>query len=87
MNAFVKILKDNGFKKVPWDRCPQGYQESNYQCFEHVYYNRWAEVYLSDPYPYVYIVGDGIAERLNYLGGQHINEPKDLENLFTKITS
>jgi hypothetical protein len=82
--TFVSVLKEFGFKKMPWDKCPQGYKESNYQCFCTPFANMYAEVYLSDPYPYMWIVGDGMEGGVAHIGGKHFNEAEELHTFLLK---
>jgi hypothetical protein len=49
--TFIQVLRAHGFKKMRWDKCPQGFQESNYPCYSHEEKNIWCEVYLTDKPP------------------------------------
>lgn len=71
---YISILTSNGFNKMPWNKCPQGFEKANYPCYSHKEKNIWAEVYLSDPWPYLFIVGGGIKP-------QHIDDPQRLKEL------
>jgi hypothetical protein len=83
-NTYPQILKSFGFKKMRWDKCPQGFKESNYPCFSHREKNIWCEVYLSDSFPYCWIIGDGF-KGLGYLGGRFFDAPKDLKTFLQKL--
>lgn len=52
---FCATLRSFGFKKMSWDKCPQGFRESNYPCFSLKEKNIWVEVYLSDKPPYCFL--------------------------------
>jgi hypothetical protein len=78
--TFISVLKENGFKKMPWEKCPQGFKESNYQCFSDEKNNRYCEVYLSDKPPYCWVVGNGI-KKSGIIGGQFTYEPNELKKL------
>lgn len=69
MEKILAFLRAKGFKKQRWDKCPQGFKEKNYQCFAHEDLNIYCEVYLSDPIPYGWIVGNGI-KGSGYLSGK-----------------
>lgn len=60
MKGVITLLKSLGFKKQPWNKCPQGFKEYNYPCYSHEEKNMWCELYLSDTLPYGWIVGAGI---------------------------
>ena len=77
---FVKILRANGFKKMSWDKCPQGFKEKNYPCYSNESKNIYAEVYTTDKPAYMWIIGPDIGDK-KYPGGKHFWESKDLVNL------
>ena len=83
---FISILIANGFKKMPWDKCPRGFETANYPCYYHGQKNIWAEVYLSDLVPYMFIVGDNIKPTGTLKLGTMIDEPKQLQKFLKPLT-
>lgn len=45
---FITVVKSLGLKRMPWNKCAQGFKESNYQCFYDDKKNIWIEIYLTD---------------------------------------
>lgn len=74
-DSFKSILIKAGFKDVPWDRCPQGFQKANYPCYSNEEKNIWCEVYAGDRVPYCWLIGPNTNPR-----GIFFNEPKELRS-------
>ncbi len=83
-NKMINSLTSNGFKKVDWDKCPRGYERANYPCYSNEERNIWAEVYLGEKLPYMWIVGDGVKSK-SHVGGQFIDSPKILDEVLNKV--
>lgn len=81
---FSKILRSHGFKKVPWSRCPQWFEIYNYPCYEHPSKNIWCETYMSDQFPYGWIIGEGI-KKTEMTGGSFFDNNKRLRELLKNI--
>ncbi len=84
--TFVRVLLEQGFKKVPWEKCPQGFKESNFACYSDEANNRWCEVYLTEKPVYTWIVGSGI-NFSGYNGGRFFfsDQVDDLEKLLLTL--
>lgn len=82
--TFVSVLKSFGFKKMPWNKCPQGFEKSNYPCYSNAEKNQWCELYLSDEIPYGWIIGNGIKTTKSYLGGKFFETPKELNQILNQ---
>ena len=85
-DSFVGVLKSFGFKNVPWDKCPRGFEESKYKCFTMKDVNVWAEVYTTDIPPYMWIIGDSKLADFGRPGrGRFFNEPSHLKKFLSGI--
>lgn len=82
---FIATLLANGFKKVPWNKCPQGFEKANYPCYSNEEKNIWAEVYLDEKWQYMFIEGDNIKPTGTLQLGTMIDEPKDLKTLLKTL--
>lgn len=82
---FIDTLIENGFKKVPWNKCPQGYEKANYPCYSHEEKNVWAEVYLDKGWQYMFIEGANIKPKGTLQLGTMIDYHKDLKALLKKL--
>jgi hypothetical protein len=78
--TFVSVLRSFGFKKVKWEKCPQGFKQANYPCYSHPSINSWAEVYPKEQYM---LLQDEHLNKNHWLG-KHFNTPKDLYNYMKK---
>lgn len=74
--TYVEVLVAAGFVKVPWDKCPQGFEASNYQCYSHAEKNIWAEVYLSCEPVYGHMMAVTFAPR-----GKFFDSVQELQSL------
>ena len=77
--TFLQSIKGLGFRKVPWDKCPRGFQDSNYQCFYNKAKNIWVEIYLTDRPPYSQVQSN----KTGYLG-EFFYEPDQLQSYLQK---
>lgn len=51
-SPYESILEEAGFEQSPWDKCPQGFEKSDYPCYTLKGHNVWVEIYKTDPIPY-----------------------------------
>lgn len=77
MDLILKVLKKNGYEQAPWSSCPQGFEKSNWPCFEHKKYNVWVEYYTNENYGHVY--------HNLYPRGGYFNSPESLQELLNPI--
>lgn len=83
-DTFIRVLREFGLKRMPWDKCVKGFKESNYPCYSDEKNNRYCEVYLGDKLPYVWIVGNGI-KPTQFPGGLFFDDPADLRKLLSSL--
>lgn len=84
-NNYETILRRFGYKKVPWNKCPQGFEKANYPCYTHKDHNVWVEVYKTDPLPYGWIIADSTKSSLGTNRGQFFDDIRELQFLLKKI--
>jgi len=77
---FIVILLNAGFEKMPWDKCPKGYKDSDYQCFYHKEKNIWCEIYPDQWMTYGWIVGQNLKSS-KYSNGKFFETTKELQSL------
>lgn len=81
--TFISVLRSFGFKKVRWEKCPQGFKQAGYPCYSHPLINAWAEVYPKEGYM---LLQD---EHLNKgcWFGKHFNTPTELQKYMKRFYS
>jgi hypothetical protein len=82
MKGCPNILIAKGFKKMPWNKCPQGFEKAGYPCFSHEAKNIWIEVYATDKPPYGWVIGRGIGD--NFGHGKFFYSTKELKEILSK---
>jgi hypothetical protein len=82
MKGCPNILISKGFKKMAWNKCPQGFEKSGYPCFSHEKKNIWVELYLTDTPAYGWLIGPGTKRANNR--GQFFYSTKELKEILSK---
>jgi hypothetical protein len=54
MKKIIALLIKKGYTQAPWDKCPQGFKESNYPCYQHKDHNVWVQLYPNEKYGHIY---------------------------------
>lgn len=72
-NSFKRTLEHHGFKAYPELK----------NCFQHIYFNWWAEITVHDRYTEVWIVGPGL-KCAGFPGGWTYGTPEEITEEITK---
>jgi hypothetical protein len=78
---FISVLREFGFKKVSWDKCPQGFKEAGFPCYTHPAVNCFASVYTKENYMHL---DDEIINKSSHLG-KHFFYASDLRKHLNKF--
>lgn len=76
MNKIVQLLLKEGYTQAPWNKCPQGFEQAKYLCFEHADHNVWIQLYPTEKYGHIYLN--------EYPSGREFQTVEQLKNLLPK---
>lgn len=78
MKGVESFLKKSGFVKMPWSKCPQGFEKANYRCYSNSEKNIWVELYLSDKPAYGWVISPELIGN-SPVGGRTFDTVDDLK--------